>query len=114
MNLEYPFEIRPLTHAEGGGYLIRFPDLPGCISDGETPEEALTNGADALEGWLETRREQGLPIPAPLSDNEPIKLVARLPRSLHSNLTSQAKREGVSLNTLLIMLLAQNSARASQ
>ncbi len=114
MNLEYPFEIRPLTHAEGGGYLIRFHDLPGCISDGETPEEALVNGADALEGWLETRREQGLPIPLPLADNEPVKLVARLPRSLHSNLTSQAKREGVSLNTLLIMLLAQNSARASQ
>lgn len=64
MKLEYPFEIRPLTQTEGGGHLIRFPDLPGCISDGETPEEALANGADALQGWLKTRRERGLPIPS--------------------------------------------------
>jgi antitoxin HicB len=113
VKLEYPFEIRPLTQTEGGGYLIRFPDLPGCISDGETPEEALANGADALQGWLETRRERGLSIPAPdLGAVEPVKLVARLPRSLHGHLTARAKREGVSLNTLLIMLLAQNSVSA--
>ena len=113
MKLEYPFAIRPLTQIEGGGYLIRFPDLPGCVSDGETPEEALANGADALQGWLETRRERGLPVPAPdLGVFKPVKLVARLPRSLHSSLTARAKREGVSLNTLLIMLLAQNSVSA--
>ena len=113
MKLEYPFEIRPLTQTEGGGYAIRFPDLPDCISDGETPEEALANGADALQGWLETRRERGLPIPAPeLGSTEPVKLVARLPRSLHGSLAARAKREGVSLNTLLIMLLAQHSVSA--
>ena len=65
MKLEYPFEIRPLAQNEGGGYLIHFPDLPGCISDGKTPEEAIANGADALQGWLETRHERGLPVPAP-------------------------------------------------
>ncbi len=71
MNLQYPFEIRSLAREEGGGYLIRFPDLPGCISDGETLE-ALQNGADTLTGWLETRREQGLLIPPPyLSDTNP-------------------------------------------
>ncbi len=114
MNPQYPFEIRPLSATEGGGYLIQFPDLQGCMSDGETPEEAVQNGLAALEGWLETRQELGLPIPAPYSaNNEPIKLVARLPRSLHSQLTIQAKQEGVSLNTLLIMLLAQNTPRAS-
>ena len=42
---DYPFELRPLTKAEGGGWLITWPDLPGCMSDGETPEEAL----EALE-----------------------------------------------------------------
>jgi antitoxin HicB len=114
MNPIYPFEIRPLTLAEGGGYLIQFPDLQGCISDGQTPEEALKNGQEALQGWLETRQEQGLPIPLPNSAAlEPVKLVARLPRSLHNNLTIQAKREGVSLNTLLVMLLSQNQSRAS-
>ncbi len=114
MNLQYPFEIRPLSDSEGGGYLIQFPDLQGCISDGETPEEAVQNGMVALTGWLETRQELGLPIPVPHSaQNEPVKFVARLPRSLHSRLTAQAKQEGISLNTLLIMLLAQNAPRAS-
>ena len=41
---DYAFEIRPLSADEGGGYLISFPDLPGCMSDGDSPEEAMTNG----------------------------------------------------------------------
>jgi antitoxin HicB len=48
------FEIRPLTPDEGGGYLIEFPDFPGCMSDGETPEEAIREGADALRSYRET------------------------------------------------------------
>lgn len=44
---DYSFEIKPLAAAEGGGFLITFPDLPGCMSDGETPEEAIENGKDA-------------------------------------------------------------------
>ena len=38
---DYPFEVRPLTDAEGGGYLISFPDFAECISDGESVEEAI-------------------------------------------------------------------------
>jgi hypothetical protein len=42
-SFDYPFEMRPLSEEEGGGWLISFPDLPGCASDGETPEEAIAN-----------------------------------------------------------------------
>ena len=52
-NLNYPFEIRPLTEDEGNGWLITFPDLPGCMSDGETPEEAIINGEDAKQCWIQ-------------------------------------------------------------
>ena len=55
----YPFAIRPLSEEECGGYLIEFPDVPGCISDGETPEEAIRNGRDALKACLATMREFG-------------------------------------------------------
>jgi antitoxin HicB len=55
----FPFTIRPLREVEGGGYPIEFPDLPGCISDGETPEEAIRNGRDALKACLATMREFG-------------------------------------------------------
>ena len=44
----YPALIRPLSEDEGGGWLVEYPDLPGCMSDGETPEEALQNGRDAV------------------------------------------------------------------
>jgi predicted RNase H-like HicB family nuclease len=44
----YPFTIRSLSAEEGGGFAIEYPDLPGCISDGDTPENALQNGSDAV------------------------------------------------------------------
>ena len=43
MALEYPVRIERLADSDGGGYLATVPDLPGCMSDGETPEEALKN-----------------------------------------------------------------------
>ena len=41
---QYPVEIRPLSPDEGGGWLATFPDLPGCMGDGETPEAAIEDG----------------------------------------------------------------------
>jgi len=49
----------------GGGYLIEFPDLPGCMSDGEAIEEAIMGGIDAMRGWTPAMRAGGHPIPAP-------------------------------------------------
>lgn len=69
----YPAVIEPLSEENGGGYVCRFPDLPGCFSDGETPDEALSNGLDALSGWLEVQAERGVLIPAPYSSQEQVK-----------------------------------------
>ena len=41
------------------------PDLPGCMSDGETPEEALANVQDAIAAWLEAAKDLGHKIPKP-------------------------------------------------
>ena len=60
---KYPFIIRPLSKHEGGGYLIEFPDLPGCMSDGESPEEAIANGQDAVRSYLLSCRQHGDPVP---------------------------------------------------
>jgi antitoxin HicB len=65
--LEYPVLIEPLSAEDGGGFLATVPDLPGCMSDGETPEEAILNVQDAIVGWIETAREMGRPIPRPSS-----------------------------------------------
>ncbi|BCW87002.1 hypothetical protein sos41_01280 [Alphaproteobacteria bacterium SO-S41] len=63
--LEYPVVVEPLSAADGGGFAAVVPDLPGCMSDGATPEEALANVQDAIRIWLETARETGRTIPGP-------------------------------------------------
>lgn len=108
--IEYRFTIRPMTVEEGGGYLIEFPDLPGCMSDGETIEEALANGAEAKQDWIAAMREAGRPIPAPsaeAADAYSGKWVLRTPKSLHRGLAERARQEGVSLNALAVAMLAQ-------
>lgn len=61
----YPLQIAPLPPEDGGGFLAIAPDLPGCISDGDTPEAALRNGYDAIESWLAAAEAHGVPIPSP-------------------------------------------------
>ncbi len=108
----YPFLVRPLSKEEGGGYLIEFPDLPGVISDGETPEEAIRNGQDALAAALMTMQEFGDPIPKPSHGTSASgQWRQRVPRSLHARLVSRAQQEGVSLNTLVTTLIAEGLGR---
>jgi antitoxin HicB len=62
---DYPFTIRLLSADDGGGYLIEFPDLPGCMSDGETIKEAIENGKDAFQCCMLAAKESGRDIPKP-------------------------------------------------
>lgn len=106
---EYPFTIRHLSKKEGGGYLIEFPDLPGCMSDGETMDEAIVNGQDAIQAWIEAAKEVNRPIPIPGElESQSGKWVQRVPKSIHLRLVKRAKEEGVSLNTLVIMMLSES------
>jgi antitoxin HicB len=67
MKLEYSVHIERLAESDGGGYLAIVPDLPGCMSDGATPEEALSNVQDAIASWIEAAKEwkQDIPKPSP-------------------------------------------------
>jgi predicted RNase H-like HicB family nuclease len=80
-----------IEQAEGdnpeAGYGVVFPDLPGCISSGETVQEAAINAAEALSLHIEGMAEDGLPIPPPGSPDAPLpdwladvagKLIARV------------------------------------
>jgi predicted RNase H-like HicB family nuclease len=62
----YKIVIEPLTFEDGGGFLATVRDLPGCVSDGATREEALHNAADAIGAWIEEARHLGRAIPEPL------------------------------------------------
>jgi len=61
----YEVHIRPLSEDEGGGFFAEVPELPGCMSDGETPQEALDNVYDAIACWIEAAGEMGRQIPPP-------------------------------------------------
>jgi antitoxin HicB len=62
---QYQFTVRPLSNEEGGGYLVEYPDIPGCMSDGETIQEAIANGREALRDCMEVFRESGRKISKP-------------------------------------------------
>ncbi len=110
---EYPFTIRHLSKEDGGGYLIEFPDLPGCMSDGETIEETIENGRDAIQAWLDAAKATNRNIPKPGEfENQSGKWVQRVPKSIHLRLVNRAKEEGVSLNTLVITILAESLAES--
>ena len=97
--IEYPFEIRPLSAEEGGGFLISYPDFFDCISDGASVEEAIVNGRDALKSTIATLKAKKLPVPAPNGGSVASgKFVARVPKTVHAQLATRAKAEGVSLN----------------
>ena len=104
------FEIKPLAADDGGGYLIEFPDFPGCIADGQTPEEAITEGRDALLSYTLTLEELGRTVP---QSGEAFagQWRQRVPKSLHAALVRRAHNEGVSLNMLVTTLLADGLSR---
>jgi predicted RNase H-like HicB family nuclease len=122
----HPFEaythiISPLPADEGGGYLLTIPDLPGCLSDGETEAEAVENGRDAFMATVAALSDIGREIPAPAFRPQDIsipaasgKFVARLPKTLHARLFARAKQEGVSLNALVLALVAEGLGRCGE
>jgi antitoxin HicB len=62
---DYPIQVQPLPDEEGGGFIAFAIDLPGCMSDGDTQEEAIANLRDAIEAWTEEARALGREIPQP-------------------------------------------------
>jgi antitoxin HicB len=67
MTYRYRITLRPLSTEEGGGWLAEVPQLSGCMSDGETPQEAVENVMDAIACWIEAAEEDGRPVPRPAS-----------------------------------------------
>ena len=110
MNLPYRLEIVP--DVEEGGYVGRFPELPGCITVAETVEELYENAMDAKRAWIEAALEDGYEIAEPDVLNEVSgQFKIRIPKSLHRSLQLHAKEEGISMNQYCVYLLSQNDTR---
>lgn len=106
-----PYKMEIIEDQEEGGFVVSFPDLPGCITCGDTVESAIANANDAKKAWLEAALEEGIAIYEPdrLEDySGQFKL--RIPKSLHRILAEHSKKEGISMNQYCLYLLSRNDA----
>ena len=121
----FPFEayshvVSPIDSADGGGFMFTMPDIPGVVADGTTELEAIVDGREAFIATISAMVDMGQEIPVPAfsaDDFTPAsasgKVLARLPRSMHMQLTARAKTEGVSLNSLVLAFIAEGLGRRS-
>ncbi|MCQ2549983.1 MAG: type II toxin-antitoxin system HicB family antitoxin [Lachnospiraceae bacterium] len=109
MKLPYKMEIIPDT--EEGGYVVSFPDLPGCLTVGDTIEETIKNAEDAKRSWFEAAIEDGFSISEPNDfGNYSGQFKLRIPKSLHKSLSEHSKVEGISMNQYCLYLLTKNDS----
>jgi len=109
--LALPYRTELCEDKEMGGYTVSMPELPGCLSCGETVEEALRNIKDAEKAWLTAALEDHYPIPEPEKiEDYSGQFKLRLPKALHKKLAEQAKRNGISLNQYCVYLLSERNA----
>ena len=109
--LSLPYKIELIPDPDEGGYVVTIPELPGCITSGETAEKAVANAQDAKKAWLSAALEDNIIIPEPDNDNAysgQFKL--RIPKSLHRSLAEHSKREGISMNQYCLYLLTKNDS----
>jgi len=119
----FPFEayshiVSPIDSADGGGFMFTMPDIPGVMADGATEFEAIADGCEAFISTVSAMMDMGQEIPVPAFKSEDFtpasasgKVLARLPRSMHMQLTARAKTEGVSLNALVLAFIAEGLGR---
>ncbi len=106
-----PYRMEIVEDKDEGGFAVSFPELPGCLTCGETVETAVANAMDAKKAWLEAALEGGIEIQEPDSlEDYSGQFKLRIPRSLHKSLAEHSKREGISMNQYCVYLLAKNDA----
>jgi antitoxin HicB len=121
----FPFEayshvVSPIAAVDGGGFMLTMPDIPGLMADGATELAAVADGRAAFITMVSAMVDMGKEVPAPAFNAEDFtpasasgKVLARLPRSMHLQLTARAKTEGVSLNSLVLAFIAEGLGRRS-
>lgn len=107
MSLAYRMEF--IEDKDEGGYVVSFPELKGCISYGDTLEEAYSNALDAKKEWITAVLEDEMEVPEPSSiEDYSGQFKLRIPKSLHKSLADHSKREGISMNQYCLYLLSKN------
>jgi len=109
LKLSYRMEI--IEDMDEGGFVVSFPELPGCLTCGETIEEAILNARNAKRVWIESALEEGIEINEPdHSKQYSGQFKLRIPKSLHRSLAEHSRKEGISMNQYCLYLLSKNDA----
>lgn len=107
--LKEPYARVLTPDEESGGYTAEILEFPGCVTEGDTADEALRNLEAAAEGWIEATLNAGKDIPEPsLPQGYGGRIALRLPRSLHRRAMQLAERDGTSLNQFLVTAIAES------
>ena len=102
------YERKLFYSREDSGWIAVIPELPGCSAFGKTPETALQELETAKGLWLGAARKNKRRIPEPIAEKKLNgRFLLRLPRELHEKLVHDAKEQGVSLNQLILYIVAQ-------
>jgi antitoxin HicB len=104
-----PYHLMLVRDGEDKGkpWTASVEELPGCTSHGKTSDEALDGIEAAMAKWIAVALEEGRDIPEPKSaTSHSGRLLLRMPRTLHADLTRASEREGVSLNQFITDVLA--------
>jgi len=105
--LALPYTVQ-LRRYEDGTFFAEAAELPGCMTEADTAEEALQMIRDAMAGWIEVALSGGLPIPEPVAEPEYSgRFLVRAPKSLHRDLVRRARAEGSSLNQYVVTTLSR-------
>ena len=100
MSSNYHIQVDPLPPDEGGGFVAWVPDLPGCMSDGATPAEAIANATKAIDEWIEEAVRLRRAVPTP---SRRAAMAARMAAS------DEPRRDPESLEEILRRITASDS-----
>jgi predicted RNase H-like HicB family nuclease len=107
--LELPYHfILVEDHWSDGtpGWFIRVAELPGCMSQGATADEAIERIRDAMLGWIDVQLQDGRDVPTPYpEDFDSSVITVPVPDSLDQALAVEARRRGVAVDQLIVTLL---------
>ncbi len=110
--IDLPYKKEIIKYPDGG-YFIEVKELPGCMSEGDTVEEAFEMIEDAMRAWIETALEYNktIPIPDVMRKNQYNgKVLVRMPAMLHKSIAEEAKANGVSINTYIVTMLSEKNS----
>ncbi|OFZ79583.1 MAG: hypothetical protein A2583_13350 [Bdellovibrionales bacterium RIFOXYD1_FULL_53_11] len=100
VDLKYRLEIN--WSPEDSCYVVNVPELPGCVTHGDSPEHAVKMAEEAIDAYIESLKARKLPVPKPMSEKQfSGKIPLRIDPVLHRDLAIKANIQGLSLNRLI-------------